>query len=77
MGKVGVEGFSFPLFFADQVVRFPMTSLTTNEVGGERLAQLSKKINRARLKTGIPVPSHLFESRGEGSAEDSIRSLVE
>lgn len=50
--------------------------LTANEMGDEGLAQLSKRINRARLQTRIPVPSHSFKSREKGSTEDSINFLV-
>lgn len=54
-----------------------MMTLVAGEIGGEQLAQLLKRINRARLDAGLPMSCHPFKGRGEGSIEDCIESLVE
>lgn len=54
-----------------------MMPLATNEVGDKRLAQLSKKIDRAKFEIGVPMPKHPFESKEKGMVEDSDGYLAE
>lgn len=72
MANICMKGFSFSLLYADQIIRSSVVPLATNKVGSEGLTQLFKRVNGARLKTGVSVLRHPFESRGECMIKDFI-----
>ena len=47
-----------------------------DKVGSKGLAQLSERVNRSRLQTGVPISGHPLQSGGKDSAQDSIRGFL-
>lgn len=72
-----MEGFTFPLLDADEIVRSPMMPLIVDKMEGKGLAQFSKRINGAGFQTRIPMLERPFKSEGESLAKDSISHLAE